>query len=78
MIEAVPVPGQFLPIQEDHEVRQIRVAIDSAGTYGAHEVHAERIAPQSEERAVPQAQNAHITPYEIEAQRQNGIADVLA
>ena len=78
MVEAVPVPGQLLPIQEHHEVRQQRLAVDAARADLAHQVHAHGVAAEGEEGAVAEAQDAGIAPDQIEAQRQERVADVFA
>ena len=53
-VEALPEPGQFLPVQEHHEIREDRVGIDAARPDLAHEIHAHGIAAEREEGAVPQ------------------------
>ncbi len=78
MVEAVPEPGQFLPVEEDHEVRQYRIAIDAALADLAHQIHAHGIAAEREEGAVAERENAAIAPDEIERQRQQRIAEILA
>ena len=78
LIEAVPVPGQLVPVQEHHEVRQLGIAVDAACTDLAHQVHAHRVAAEREERAVAQAQDAGVAPDEIERDREQRVAEVLA
>jgi hypothetical protein len=78
LVEAVPVPRQFLPVQEHHEVRQDRVAVDAARADLAHQIHAHRVAAEREERAVAEREDAAIAPDEIERERQHGIGQILA
>ena len=77
-VEAVPVPGQFLPVEEHHEVGQDRVGIDAARADLAHQVHAHGVAAEREEGAVAEREDAAIAPDQIERERQHGVAEVLA
>ena len=61
-VEAVPEPGQFLPVQEHHEVGQDRVGIDAARPDLAHEIHAHGIAAEREEGAVAEREDAAEAP----------------
>ena len=77
-VEAVPVPGQLLPVKEHHEVRQGGVAVDTAVADLAHQVHAHGVAAQGEESAVAQAEDAAVAPHQIQGQGEQGVAQVLA
>ena len=77
-VEAVPVPGQLLPVKEHHEVRQRGVAVDAPVADLAHQVHAHGVAAQGEEGAVAEAEDAAVTPHQVQRQRQQGVAQVLA
>jgi hypothetical protein len=76
-VEGVPVPGQLRPVQEHHEVRQYRVAIDPARADLAHEIHAHGIAPQREEGTMPEAHDPAIAPDEVEGHGQERIGQVF-
>ncbi|MEY9268799.1 hypothetical protein ABIF23_008194 [Bradyrhizobium elkanii] len=78
LVEAVPVPGQLAPVQEHHEVRQDRVAVDAAAADLAHQVHAHRVAAQREERAVAEREDTAIAPDQIDREREDGVADIFA
>ena len=78
MIEAPPEPGQFLVLQEHHEIGQRRIAVDAAGADLAHQVHAHAVAAEREERAVTEAQDPGVAPDQIEAQRQDRVAQIFA
>ena len=78
LVEAVPVPGQLLPVQEHHEVRQHRVAIDPARADLAHQIHAHGVAAEGEEGAMAERQDADIAPDQIEGERQERVADIFA
>ena len=78
MIEAVPEPGQFLVVQEHHEVGQDRIAIDAARADLAHQVHAHRITAEREEGAVAERKDAAIAPDQVEREREQRVAEILA
>ncbi len=78
MIEAVPVPGQLLPVQEHHEIGQDRMGIDAARADLAHQVHAHGVAAEREERAMAERENAAVAPHQIEREREQREAQVLA
>ena len=65
-VEAVPVPGQLLVVQEHHEVGQDRIAVDAAAADLAHQVHAHGVAAEREERAVAEREDAAIAPDQID------------
>ena len=65
-VEAVPVPGQFLPVQEHHEVGQDRIAVDAAAADLAHQIHAHGIAAEREEGAMAKREDAAIAPDQID------------
>ena len=77
-VEAVPIPGKFGPVEEDHEIGKVRIAIDTAAADLAHEVHANGIAPQRKKGAMAEAQYAAIAPDKIERQGEHGITKILA
>jgi hypothetical protein len=78
MIEAVPEPRQRLPVQEDHEVGQHRIAVDAARPDLPHQVHAHRVAAEREEGGVAEAEDAAVAPDGVDGERQHGVAEVLA
>src|SRR5579862_4880272 len=78
MVEAVPVPRQFFPVEEHHEVRKNRILIDAAAADLAHEVHAHGIAAEREKRAVAEREHAAIAPDEVEREREQGIAKIFS
>ena len=78
MVEPPPEPGQFLVLQEHHEVRQQQIAVYAAGADLPHQIHAHAIAAEREERTVAKAQYAGIAPDQIEAQRQDRVAQIFA
>ena len=77
-IEAVPVEGQLVPVQEHHEIGQNRIGIDPAGTDLPHQVHAHGVAAQREEGAVAERQDAGVAPDQVDRERQYGVANVFA
>ena len=77
-VEAVPVPGQLRIVQEHHEVRQDRVAVDAAAADLAHQVHAHRVAAEREEGAVAEREDAAIAPDQVDREREDGVADIFA
>ena len=77
-VEAVPVPWQFRIVQEHHEIRQDRIAVDAAAADLAHQIHAHRVAAEREERAVAERENAAIAPDQIDRERQNGVAGIFS
>ncbi|EGE57973.1 hypothetical protein RHECNPAF_3500022 [Rhizobium etli CNPAF512] len=78
LVEAVPEPGQFLPVQEHHEVGQNRVAVNAARADLAHQIHTHRITAEREEGAVAEREDAAEPPDQIERQRQQRIGQILA
>src|SRR5690606_10821899 len=60
VVETKPVPGQFLPVQKHHEVRQQRIAIHTAITDLPHQVHAHGITTECEKCAVAETQNTAV------------------
>ena len=72
-----PVPGQRLPVEEDHEVRQVALVVAVAADL-AHEVHAHRVAAEREEDAVAERQDAGVAPDQVHRQRRDGVAHDLA
>jgi hypothetical protein len=71
------VPGEFLPVQEHHEVRHVLLVLAVAADL-AHQVHAHAVAAQREEQAVAQAQDAGVAPDQVHRQRADGVAQDLA
>ena len=78
VVEAVPVPGQLLPVQEDHEIGQDRVGIDAAGADLAHQVHAHGVAAEGEEGAVAEREDAGEAPDQADRQSQQRVGQILA
>ncbi len=78
MVEAGPVPRQLLPVEEDHENPAAADCIDAARPDLAHEIHAHGIAAEREEGAMAERENAAIAPDQIQRQRQQRIAEILA
>ena len=52
--------------------------VDPARADLAHQVHAHAVPAEREERAVPEAEDPGIAPDQIEAQRQDRVAQILA
>ena len=61
-VEAVPGERQLLPVEEDHEVGELGIAVDAAAADLAHEVHAHGVAAEREERAMAERKDAAVTP----------------
>ena len=78
MLEAVPVDRQLRPVQEHHEVRQDRMRIDAARADLPHQIHAHGIAAEREERAVAERKDPAIAPDQVDRQRQQRVAEILA
>jgi hypothetical protein len=78
MSKPVPEPRQLLVIQEHHEVRQHRVAVDAARTNLPHEVHAHGVAAEREERGMTEREDPAVAPDEIDGHRQQRVRHVLA
>src|SRR5450755_632918 len=78
MVEAVPVPRQLWIIQEHHEVRQDRIAVDAAAADLAHQIHAHRVTAEREERAMAERKNAAIAPDQVDRERQDRVADIFS
>ena len=57
---------------------RIGVAVDAARADLAHQVHAHRVAAEREERAVAEREDAAIAPHQVERQRQQRVAEILA
>ena len=51
-VEAKPVPGQFFPVEEHHEIGQFRMAVYASVPDLPHQVHAHHIAAEGKEGAV--------------------------
>jgi hypothetical protein len=66
-LEAVPVPGQLLPVEEHHEVGE-RAAVDAFARDGPHQVHPHPVAAEREEQPVPEAQDPGVAPDQIHRQ----------
>ena len=77
-VEAPPGDRQLLPVQEHHEVGQDRIGVDAARADLAHQIHAHRVAAEREEGAVAERQDAAIAPHQVERQREDRVAHVLA
>jgi hypothetical protein len=71
------VPGQRLPVEEDHEVRQVALVVAVTADL-AHQVHTHDVAAEREEQAVAQTQDAGVAPDQVHGQRTNGVAHDLA
>ncbi len=78
VVEAVPEPGQRLVVQKHHEVGQHGIAVHAPGADLPHQIHAHGVAAQREESRVAQAQDAAVSPDQVERQRQHPVAQVLA
>jgi hypothetical protein len=78
MLKAVPVDRQFRPVQEHHEVGQNRMGVNSARSDLPHQIHAHGVAAEREEGAVSEGKNAAIAPDQVDRQRQQPEAEVLA
>ncbi len=77
-VEAVPVPGQFLPVQEHHEVGQDRIRIDAARADLPHQIHAHGVAAEREERAMAERENAAVAPDQVDRQREQRVAEIFS
>jgi hypothetical protein len=76
-VGADPVPGQFLPVEEHHEVRQVAL-VDAVAADLPHQVHAERVAAEGEEQALSERQDAGVAPDQVHRQRDHRVAHELA
>ncbi len=54
------------------------MAVDAAVADLAHQVHAHRVAAEREERAMAEREDPGVAPDQVERQREQGEADVLA
>ena len=57
---------------------RIGLRIDAARADLAHQIHAHGIAAEREERAMAERENAAIAPDQVDRERQQGIAEILA
>jgi hypothetical protein len=72
-----PEPRQFLPVEEDHEIRQI--ALVTAVTPDlAHQVHAEGVAAEGEEQPMAERENAAVAPDQVHRHGDDRVAEDLA
>ena len=78
IIKTVPVPGKFLPVQEDHEIWQYGVAVNASLADLTHHVHAHDVTAKSEESSVTKAEDSTKSPDQIDAERQQGEGKILA
>jgi hypothetical protein len=76
-VAADPEPGQFLPVEEDHEIGQIGLIAAVAADL-PHQVHAETVTPEGEEEAVPERENPAIAPDEVHGDGDDRVAEDLA
>jgi hypothetical protein len=72
-----PEPRQFLPVKEDHEIRQIALVAAIAPDL-AHQVHAEGVAAQGEEQPMAERENAAVAPDQVHRHSDNRVAEDLA
>src|SRR3954469_6599821 len=77
VLGAAPVPGQFLPVEKDHEVRK-GAPVHPFAPDRAHEIHAHRVAAEGEEQSVSEAEDAAESPDEVERHRHHRVAEDLA
>ena len=66
-IKGFPEEREFRHLIPDHEIRQ-RAAVDALAPDGEHEMHAHAIGADSEKHALAEAQDACISPDEIQPQ----------
>ena len=78
MIETPPEPRQLLPIEENHEIGQQWIAVYPPSADLPRQVHAHAVPAQCEERTVTEAEDSGIPPDQIEAYRQERVAEVFA
>ena len=71
-----PVPGELLPVEEDHEVGH-RQAVLAVAADLAHQVHAHGVAAEREEDAVAEREDAGVAPDEVHRQRADRVAHDL-
>jgi hypothetical protein len=77
LVGVPPVPGVFLPVEEDHEVRQVGLVLALAADL-AHQVHAHSHSRRARRTAVPEAEDSRVAPDEIHRQRDDRVAHDLA
>ena len=78
VVEAVPEPGQRLIVQKHHEVGQDGIAVHAPGADLPHQIHTHGVAAERKESRVPQAQDAAVSPDQVDCQRQHPVTQVLA
>ncbi len=78
VVEAVPEPGQRLPVQKHHEVGQDGIAVHAPGADLPHQIHAHRVAAERKKSRVPEAQDAAVSPDQVDRQRQHPVTQILA
>ena len=67
-----------MPVEEHHEVRELRVSVDAPRPDLAHEVHAHHIAAEAEEGRVAEGEDAEVSPDEVKGDRKKRVAEILA
>jgi hypothetical protein len=75
--EPVQYQGSCLPVEEDHEVRQVGLVAAVAPDL-AHQVHAEGVAAEGEEEAVAEREDAGVAPDQVHGHSDDGVAHDLA
>ena len=70
------MPGELLPVEEDHEVGH-RQAVLAVAADLAHQVHAHGVAAEGEEDAVAEREDAGVAPDQVHRQRAHRVAHDL-
>jgi hypothetical protein len=68
--------GQGAPAQENQEIRDRLVVLTEVANH-PHQIHTHHVAAQGEKEGLAQAQHASVTPEQVHADRQDGVAQVL-
>ena len=71
------MPRQGFPVEEHHEVRQLRFVVTVEPDL-AHQVHAHRVTAERKKQAVTEAQNTGVAPDQVHRQRADRVAHNLA
>ena len=82
-IKRAPEPGQEGVSQEHHEIREAGgvlagLGVGAQGAGEQHEVHAKHVASEAEEEGLAQGEQAGVTPEQVDAEGEHGVAEVFA
>src|SRR6185503_16532810 len=67
----------FVEFEEDHEVGQVALVLAELPDL-QHEIHAESVSAEREEQALTETEQAGVTPKQVHAQCQHGVAEIFA